>query len=956
MPRRIPDRYFICRFFNPPGETTLELSDERNVLRRFAVPASVHAEFAAIADLAKAMFPELHRALAEPRPIRAATGQRVPLPVFCSSPVSSPWWERHLMAELTREFGPGVFEVVRLTMAETTRRPFTLPFRFLGVGNVGHQALQGVSSLPWVKRALAEAGQHGLQLASAKDARDIWLAPAEVVICAGQDIPALWSESRELPRDDERRPRLVVAFAHSSDWTAGLEPEGVSTMFVEARSGAEARILAGLFEALVHDCPLHEALPAALRPDKEILGEGLLLSTPQLNHSLRMVDAFEQFRDAFLHRHGVEPLAPREEPAPSTESFGGPKEAGIAKVRRAQREYVKALESARHVGAEFMRERTGFEPLARGVAAVSRAEESRQAMDAAMGEILADAALVERLARDQRRVINAHLLEEDAVGRFSPVRRDRPLRHGEDYRLLVQIGAAQRGSLVEAPPSIDPLLPDPERNEDGWTLDVVVFEKDFVLRSAALQSVFLPRLGGSEAVSFDLRAPADGRAAELRFGIYLRNQLVQSFVLRASLVDRRDGPIATVVCDFSQTENFRNLATLQPRALSIGLNEDDNGTHRLMLKNDSHRASLKLDVNQMERIAERFRTCLRDATVDAAGRARFPVAFDASHQPLFEETIRQLARLGGEMFQALLQQDATEIAQSLRRAPDQPLQIVRFNMSHAYPWPVVYDFRLPDDHAGPPARVCRGPADPAPCGCTRDRATGYCLNGFWGIRHELEQLAGQEGKPTDARLTIGCSPTSPEVFLALDDPEDRFAQEVRLALAAQFTRSFAVLEPAGELVKHLWTPAKRPAVFVAFGRMKQAPAPQEPAGPRFSLPPGSRWLLPRHLIDEAFDQGAWTNPRSLVLLVMCHSGAVEVGAFNDFALAFLHAGASGVLGTETFVFPGIARLFTAQVLGDLKNGQTMGQAMRRFVTARAVGGDPTGFVFTYIGSADLSLT
>jgi len=69
---------------------------------------------------------------------------------------------------------------------------------------------------------------------------------------------------------------------------------------------------------------------------------------------------------------------------------------------------------------------------------------------------------------------------------YQPVDQLKPLRPLETYQVTLFIGHPSSESvMLGAPPPIDPLLPETER--DGYELEVAFFEKDFELLSDGLQ-------------------------------------------------------------------------------------------------------------------------------------------------------------------------------------------------------------------------------------------------------------------------------------------------------------------------------------------------------------------------------------------------------------------------------------------------------------------------------------
>lgn len=565
--------------------------------------------------------------------------------------------------------------------------------------------------------------------------------------------------------------------------------------------------------------------------------------------------------------------------------------------------------------------------------------------------------------RQERRVnIALQSLESSPVRAIKP---DRTLRRSGLYRLRVQIGQRSKESLVvgEAP-GVDSLLP--PAGPKGHTLDVVVYEKDFsLLLSSRVQTLRLPETGGSEPVYFDLRAPERKGKARLRVKVYYRNQLLQSFLLEAVIADQeqkaeKPSPALRVDLAYSRTARFTNLEVFKERALSIGVNQDpEGGSHLFMFKVGKAAEAIDVSEKILDEQIGKFRKLLQDATVDAKGRPRFPTALPPVAPPGedFYQVIRDLAEAGSNLYDALLVRLSPALEerfQQIARSADGTLQIMRDDPSYVFPWSILYDFGLPERIVGgPPAPVCLGGEEGKPCAHGPGDDV-YCVRGFWGIRHALEILMARGGVTEDEVTAVEREAREGAVCLATgaqDEPTQLFVAEMEKSLGT----GIRVIGGAEDVLDLLWDEQRRPALLIVLGHLETEEIVGEPPGPRIVLAPKKKWLRAKAITARERKAGEWRHqPRSVVLLMACGSGATEVSTLNDFVTSLSSAGAAAVVGTECLVFTKLVTLFAREVTGALWSGKvTLGEAIKNLRRRLVSAGNPLAFVFSAAGNADL---
>lgn len=614
---------------------------------------------------------------------------------------------------------------------------------------------------------------------------------------------------------------------------------------------------------------------------------------------------------------------------------------------------------------------------------------------AAAAAIVADPALSDSIKQLQERRVDVTLQQIESDPPYQPVDQLKPLRPLETYQVTVFIGHPSKESLMLAPPPpIDPLLPETEK--DGYELEVAFFEKDFELLSDGLQPLYLPKLGGSEPVYFEIRAPENSGPAEARIGVYYQNNLLQSFLLRANVagIEQADPKPVTlklyvasegehadeykwvetetnkqvfVHLAFSQTARFANLDEVEPRIMSIGINLDANGTsHTFMLKAEGKRQGIAIDGKVLQEQTDIFRDILKANVKDAYDD---PV-FDSYPQPgdkvssEFMDVTRQLIKAGAALRGALYNRSTPEMLGALRSlaaGSDKTVQLIRHDPVAVFPWPILYDFRLP--------KLNFGDAEPAVCLGLENRDTvsgedfptkqckhgprnaGYCIYGFWGIRHEVEQLLELPGSTKDAvpNITAG---SKPFVRLATT-ADDTYTQDLKTSLAKTMDTAFSD-DPGADLMDLLWDDQQRPCILIVLGHMAEKQVVGEPDEPRMLLPQ-KKWFLASDVLGRLTYDPPWSQPNTLVLLMACSSGATELTTLNNFVTSLTTAGATAVIGTECIVQSSLVARFTREVTSDLWDKKRLGEAMKFFNRRLLSAGNPLVFVFNCLGNTGIKL-
>lgn len=794
-------------------------------------------------------------------------------------------------------------------------------------------------------------------------------------------------------RSDETNGKLrILVNAPPVLELASRHVRGVATISVKQGFADAVDVVRDVLEEIIHDKPLHLAVAFACRHAGALPGNASVIdrirawlngprlyADPGVNEWFRLSKTLPYVSKVagrpFALSQGaqltefIDRLGHRTSPS-IAEKF----QASVSGLDQASSQ----LRSAFGTNIEFSRESTGLLSIATVLAAHDALERSESENLGPMLAMLREDHVADALEHSQERRVDAKMFVLPAHGVPKAVDPTLALEPESLVRLSVHIGQRGKDSLIVGePPALDPLLP-PLENELQHRLDFVVYPKDFSLVSEkSMQTAELPRFGGTRTISWDLRVPPLGifkgnaaPQAELRFSVYFKNQLLQSFRLTAALssatyTEKETG--VKIVCDFSQTRRFGELDRLGDRVMNIALNDSANGTHTLMVKEgDKDPVTINWAETQLVAHTKTLRKTLEEAMFNGK-QTRF--AFDkdtlevspgAGGGDNFDAVVRNMASAGNALNTQLILMHANAAeAKAMFRAvleqKDKTVQVVLLSADYALPWASLYDYDIPAAAPGTLLPVCRGVdgTGAGPCGCDPRSSKGICLRGFWGFRHIIEQLAPAPPPDRDIPGLIATKRISPTLGM-LRTISDQFVDVLPKILPTPpaFTR-VDYPDSARSLFEIIEEQGDRPSIVLYVGHQRGGGEP--PSDPMLISSKDFPMLRLADISRKVRDGAPWEEPRSLVLLMGCGTATTRVDTGFSLAAALLQLGAIGVVGTECDVATGIASRVARDLVTALASNKTMGVAFKETIWNLAQQGCPVGLAFSYVGPVDAGL-
>ncbi len=842
--------------------------------------------------------------------------------------------------------GQGRLDLVplgRRTFSE--RSPFRLPFRIVLVDPLPDALIGPLREEHWLD--FASTAPHGVHVAR-KSLGDCVNLPRErgridlLIADVGAARRVLRTGSRAARSD--LRPRLIAAVGTPSELRhepRGALPGGVGLLLLPLsdRTPQAGDFLRHLMRAFVHDLPMHEAVQVAAKLARLHASRApRLIADPGSNWSISISDDYSATVDQA--RSLLE--------ASRSSIFRG-----SSLGRREELE-----DRFRYLDPGFEQETSGLKQLLdvhgtldalktaheRAVVFESAApppsvDGASRAVDIALERTAPVTGDVERDPRAPRRVL-----------------RNSALRAGGRYVICVQIGASFMGSLFATrPPPIDVLLPPcPE----GHRLDVAVFGLDFDLESPAVVPMHLPAEGPSDVVTFRVRAPrrTEPESGRLRLVISYLDQILQSYVITARVADeeRKTPEGITIQLEHCATKSFKNLGRFSARSACTIVNDDPvGGAHSLTFKRGGRTATFRFTEASIQKAAEELRSIL--AQTVGSGAPTFPEPpptnplLLATRTQNFEEVVRNLARRGMELHGALFAETnkgGRELLRDLRRTHDQTIQIVQTSASLNLPWNGVYDGWAPDNLAAldKVSAVCNGfDAQGARCGHDTNSTGVVCCRGFWGLRHRLEVLIGQDQTRDVIQDVKGFSSRLRVALGASTRGENK-----KVPFYQSANQTGVLILPKTDVHDLLWLAPERPGVLVALGHCELS---SDKVTYRIDLDPE---LTDRGILNRNILNGEWDDPHTVVVLMACQSATTLLDTLLGMTKAFLSAGAGALLGAETNVFLEQAEHVAERICARLVDERMpLGEAMQQIRWDLVRGRNPLALTFVAFGSADL---
>jgi CHAT domain-containing protein len=597
-----------------------------------------------------------------------------------------------------------------------------------------------------------------------------------------------------------------------------------------------------------------------------------------------------------------------------------------------------------------------------------------------------------------------------------------PFRAGKTIHLGIQIGPQNVLTTTFGDTALVEEVFRWKADSPPVPIEIGVTALDFELLGDPVQQLMLPPKGESDFVTFALEPKAQTTmpgVARLRFALYYRNHLIQSFRMAALI----DGPTAAAP---------RALADL----LDLGENDDVTGLSwatRLeyasvaAIGNADALPARSLTIIANESAGEKVITAKADDFFDVAVNTTFPIfvdnarlalkkaSMDANGDYLYfnenrgtdaqlETAMYDLAEAGWAAYATVFQKKAPrEALQRKLEAGRSVIQAAHIDITKVIPWSLMYDREFDprhqhfDDVLDPRSRVdvatglcpagipdakgafLAGDCGTAP-GCflhpadNADRRkagqpiycpeTVACPRRFWGFRYQIEAPAQQvpAGDEASAAASTVKATVPTRVFAAMN-PHLAFTadheKDLRKALAAVVPKATLAVDPVASdyayIKQLLKSDALKAAIIYFYCHGRGEQKKADDPVLLSGLDFGANVTDNQALTGVDFDGDEWPDA-PLVFMNGCDTAGFSPAAPSDLVTRFIHGRhASAVIGTEVTIWELLAGEMAGLFLKRFLAGTDAGKALLEARRELLAKRNPLGLVYTLYGSANLKL-
>jgi hypothetical protein len=593
------------------------------------------------------------------------------------------------------------------------------------------------------------------------------------------------------------------------------------------------------------------------------------------------------------------------------------------------------------------------------------------------------------------RYVNSAFYKPGSNGKLEEIpQANARLRSGEIVHLGVEIAA--KNVRIVTLGSTRFLEEKIKWEEDGAWMEIGVTGIDFDVIGDPVQEFWLPRDEPSDLIAFAVRpfepATVPG-VARLRFTIYHRDNVVQSFFVAAALESAppdvaaemaralsvppsdakkigKAGYIARL--EYSTTTSIADGAKASPRGLTIVANDSAGDKVTTIKGNDLFRVG-KSDNSAI--VAAARSTLEAASRRGVAYRYNFQNTSNAGDPKELEDVLPEIALAGWRIYNDLVPDpdDQDNIRSLIEKG--EGIHAAHLDFSNVIPWSMVYDREVFFDRKNAPPAVCRasmpdakGDMPKVECGSatcllsqgTYDEERVICPRRFWGFMFPID-VPAQKIEKIDEKATglvEEIKAGNPLTVVAGYNSNLTFAAAHVKTLTDGLLKNAKVASGTGRVPVRTLVKKNDPdiAYFYCHGLSKTVAKNGTDFGSTLDFGLGFKGNIDDVLYPADFGgKPPWTHA-PLVFINGCSTAGFSPYAPSEFIKQFIRAKhAAAVVGTETTIVETLAVEVAIAFLDVLLQGKSAGEAMLRMRRVLLAKNNPLGLMYTLYGSSRLRL-
>ncbi|MFB0565304.1 MAG: hypothetical protein ACETWK_06445 [Candidatus Aminicenantaceae bacterium] len=568
------------------------------------------------------------------------------------------------------------------------------------------------------------------------------------------------------------------------------------------------------------------------------------------------------------------------------------------------------------------------------------------------------------------RVVNAWFASESR-----PISQDESLQVSGLYEFKIQIGRRSEINIIRGPKAIPEKELERFYSKEGLELDVVLSSDEFVIKEP-VKKMKLPRPPyESKEVTFELTAPEGTGLARLRAGIYYKNNLLQSILIKVAITKGPQRGLSLgnrAEVEFALNSSLSNIDQYKQRTINVVTNEKPNGTHSFSIYGTGLNKQFNLTEGEIRVSISNARQKLQElcSTFDRKGRPD-KYRFDQDNkgnESQFIEDLKKLANIGYWLFTDLITNlNDWEFEKKLKNIFRTPGKIIQVSSTksakYVFPWALIYDrdlfveskknvvcstflddLRKKKESGFLENQTCMKGSCPS-----KDKSNVICPSGFWGFKHIIEQpLSVHEYTQNELESHM--------------DLVHKIKIDEQLSLIMGVSRNLKHLDEHENEVKkfvNIEDFIYRSKFDIGEALKKQKPhviyfychGGRSGARPWLGIGKNERLYPP----DLKAWHIRWPVIHPLILINGCHTVDLTPDDLLHFNKMFAYCRAAGVIGTEINIPETLARHFAKNFFEDFLKGESIGKVMRQQRLLLLERYNPLGLVYTPYCSAELHI-